>query len=160
MANTEETSSDGRNTSPSGSETSSTRSFSSHSSHSGDEVEVIASTKDVESDTQPREEPVDTQAKVENKKRRPLVLGLSIGIPLLVIIIIIIVCCVLLIKKKTSAPNITASVEMNGTTRPVKDNDVVNRLPTFSLNSEEIEEDTSCKMENKTSCEGSKGKVE
>ena len=47
---------------------------------------------------------------------------------------------------------------MNGTTRPVKDNDVVNKPPTFSLSTKESEEDTSCKIENNTSCEGSKGK--
>ena len=149
MHNTESTSSDSRESdTPSGSETSSTHSSSSHSSHSGDEIEVITSTKDVESDIQPKEEPVDTQNEVEHKeksdkkdkkkKRRPLVLGLSIGIPLLVVVVIIIVCCILLIKKKTEAPSITASVEMNGESREVRDGDVMNKLPTFSLSSEEI----------------------
>ena len=41
---------------------------SSRSSRSGDEIEVIASAKDVESDIQPKEEPVDTQAEVEHKE--------------------------------------------------------------------------------------------
>ena len=65
--------------------------------------------------------------------------------------IIAAVCCVLLIKKDPEALNITASVEMNGIKRDTKENELVNKLSTFSSPNFEIleGEDTSCYMESR-----------
>ena len=139
---------------------------SSYSSHSSDEIEN-SSSRDVESNTQTKEESVahknktknkkDTKRNDQNKKKnKKLILGLSIGIPLLVIIVVIVVCCTLLIKKKKNidAPNVTASVNMNGETRELNRGDVINKPPTFKLSdSDNSKEDTSCSIESKATCD-------
>ena len=69
------------------------------------------------------------------------------------IVVIIIVCCVLLIKKKVDAPNVTASVSMNGTTRDLSGCDVINKAPTFKLSdSENSKKSTKCHVESKATC--------
>ena len=87
----------------------------------------------------------------KKKKKKPLVIALSVVIPVFVIGIIAAVCCVLLIKKDPEALNITASVEMNGIKRDTKENELVNKLSTFSSPNFEIleGEDTSCYMESR-----------
>ena len=76
------------------------------------------------------------------------------------VVVIIAVCCALLIKKKTNAPSITATVEMNGESREVGDEDTINRIPSFS--SQEFDElrkeDTSCGMRSRVKYSGKKGK--
>ena len=66
--------------------------------------------------------------KIRRKRKKPLVIALSVVISVFVIGIVA-VWCVLLIKKGPEALNITASVEMNGIKRDIKENELVNKLP-------------------------------
>ena len=67
--------------------------------------------------------------KIRRKRKKPLVIALSVVIPVFVIAIIVAVRCVLLIKKGPEALNITASVEMNGIKRDIKEGELINKLP-------------------------------
>ena len=81
--------------------------------------------------------------------------ALCVCVPLVIVVVVVVAVCCALPKETLDPPTVTASVEMNGESREVSNDDIVNKAPAFTLQYPDMPKE-GCKTKTRYTVKGQK----